>query len=94
LAIMECMASGVPVLVIEEKTFLYAGFSFTNENVSACPYFDSRCGVKTSMENLENDLKLFVENWQTYKPRDYIMENHTLRKGAEKYVEILEKVNP
>jgi hypothetical protein len=96
LAIMEVMSSGVPVLVVEEKNFLYSGYTFTNENVSACPYFDDRCGMKTTIDNIGNDIKLFIENIKSnkYNPREYILENHTLMKGAEKYVKILEEVNP
>jgi hypothetical protein len=93
---MEVMSSGVPVLVIEEKTFLYSDYKFTNENVSACPYFDERCGMKTTIETIGNDINMFIENVNSnkYNPRQYIVENHTLIKGAEKYVQILERVNP
>ena len=95
LAIMETMASGVPVLVIEEKTFLYGGFTFTNENVSACPYFDDRCGMKTSMEMIVRDLPTFIKNVdeKKYNPRQYIIENHTMKMGAEKYYKILLEIN-
>ena len=93
LAIMECMSSGVPVLVVEEKNFLYGSFTFTSNNVSAVPYFDERCGMKTSMETFEKDLPVFIQNLQKYKPRQYILDNHTLVKGAQKYIDILEKIN-
>jgi len=87
IAYMEVLASGVPIFVFEEKEFSYYGYKFTNKNVSAAPYFDERCGAKAfDLSDLDH---YFLDNLNNFKPRDYIMENHTCAKGAQKYIDIL-----
>jgi hypothetical protein len=86
IAYMEILSSGVPMYVIDEKTFKYSSFTFTNDNVSSAPYFNNECGIKTTDIN---SLDLFINNLDKYNPRKYILENHTLKIGAQKYVDIL-----
>ena len=47
-------------------------------------------------EGIENPLKgldEFLNKLDKYSPRDYIIENHTLKMGAEKYYNILLEIN-
>lgn len=57
--------------------------------VTSVPYWDERCGIKFSgIADFEEKLRLFLGKLNDFKPRDYIMENLTLEKCAEKYLEI------
>lgn len=90
IAYMEALSSGVPLYVIDINEFFYKrqNYKFIGKNVSAAPYFDDRCGIKCP--NLSRLLE-FVEKKDTYAPREYILENHTLKMGAKKYVDILNR---
>lgn len=92
IAYMEILSSNCPMYVVDVKEFNYkrGHYIFRNDAVSSAPYFDERCGVKyTTLGLLEHK---FLPNLENYEPRSYIMENHTCKKGAEKYMEILRKI--
>ena len=57
---------------------------------SSAPYFDGRCGVKTS--DLSS-LDFFMNHLENYKPREYIMNTLSLEKCASEYIELLEMIN-
>jgi len=55
---------------------------------TSAPYFDDRCGIK------HKDLGRFDEflsRLNEFSPREYILENLTLKKCASKYLSLLEK---
>jgi hypothetical protein len=90
IGIMEIMSIGCPVYVIDEKQFKYGGYTFDGHNVSSTPYFNNECGL------IDKDLSkidLFVNTIHSYNPSNYIMNNHTCRHGAQKYIDILRRVN-
>jgi hypothetical protein len=92
IALMETLSSNVPVYIFDETTFKYQDYAFSNANVSGAPYFSSGCGTK--FHELTFDLfDKFLKNLNNYNPREYILKNHTLIKGAEKYLDILLKTH-
>jgi hypothetical protein len=91
IAYMEALAMGLPLYIIEVNEFYYElqNYRFTSPNVSAAPYFDSRCGVKhKDLSQLPN----FIQTLGTYTPRSYILDNHTVKLGATKYMNILRSI--
>ena len=61
--------------------------------VSSVPYWDDRCGVKFSgIIDFKFKLQEFLDKMDEFKPRAYILENLTLEKCAEKYLEIFGEV--
>lgn len=91
IAYMEMLSSDLPLFVFNKPWWNYEG-KIDKVPATSVPYWDPRCG-----EIADNvDLKLFekfvdgVRNWK-YNPRQYILENHTLEMGAQKYYDILEK---
>lgn len=84
IALMEAMAMGLPVYVVDEKWFKYGDFLWYG--ASSAPYFNGQCGVKCDDMTLFDH---FLDHVKEYTPRDYIINNHTLKKGAQKYMEIL-----
>jgi hypothetical protein len=90
IGIMEIMSIGCPVYVIDEKQFKYNDYTFNGHNVSSTPYFSDECGMIVSdMSKMD----LFLSNVSNYNPSNYIMNNHTCKHGAQKYVDILRRVN-
>lgn len=62
------------------------------EPVSSVPYWDERCGrTFKDYEAFEFSFESFFEGVQsnTYSPREYILQNLTLAKCAETYLEIV-----
>jgi len=61
--------------------------------VSSVPYWAERCGIKfTGAGDFENNLETFMKNLDTFAPRDYIMENLTLEKCGQLYLDIYAEV--
>jgi hypothetical protein len=88
IAIMEAMAMGIPLYVIDEKQFEYYGYKFRHPSVSSAPYFSDKCGIKADdMSRIDEFRDRILEFW----PRDYIEQNHTCKHGAQKYIDILRK---
>ena len=81
IAYMEILSMNVPCFVYDTPMWQDFGKQFPATSV---PYFDDSCGSKTDFES-------FLNNLDNYTPREYIIENHTLEKSAEKYVQIIKE---
>ncbi len=95
IAYQEALASGVPILAWDP------GFSQDPERfrwgepvipATSVPYFDERCG-RTFVDGpaFEGTLSLFLEALRSgaYSPRDFILENLTVEKCSQRFVDIL-----
>lgn len=87
IAYMSILSTGTPCYVINKAKWEYRGIQASATSV---PYFDKRCGEIVDSAIINRDhLQEFVKNIDTYDPRQYILDNHTLSKGAADYVSIL-----
>lgn len=87
IAYMNILSTGTPCYVINKAKWEYRGIQAPATSV---PYFDKRCGEIVDNAIINRDhLEQFVNNLNTYDPRQYILDNHTLVKGAENYVTLL-----
>ncbi|MEM7554057.1 MAG: glycosyltransferase [Cyanobacteria bacterium P01_A01_bin.84] len=99
LAYQQTLASGVPILAWDRGGYWQDPSYFPDRvkfaPVSSVPYWDKRCGVKfQDMSEFPSKLAEFLLklNSDKFAPRDYILENLTLEKCAQHYLEILNKV--
>lgn len=83
IAYMEILSTNTPCVVYSIETKY-------NMPHSSVPYFDTRCGIKTDNIN-ENIIHDFLKSYDNYSPREYIVENHTLEKSAQNYINLLKK---
>jgi glycosyltransferase involved in cell wall biosynthesis len=96
LAYQECMSSGVPVLAWDQGCCLDPNrFAWGQPNIAATsvPYFDERCGERfAGAEDLEEKLSVFIEKIKAsaYRPRDFVMENLTLKGCAAQFLSFFE----
>ena len=95
LAYQEALSSGVPILAWDQGWCLDPNrFAWGDPEIPATsvPYFDERCGA-TFRSIVDFPLKLdeFLVrlNYESFSPREYILENLTLEKCAQHYVDIL-----
>jgi glycosyltransferase involved in cell wall biosynthesis len=97
LAYQQILAANTPILAWERGGFWQDPYYYPHkvkyQPVSSVPYWDERCGVKfTDAGDFKKKLELFLNRIDSFKPRDYIMENLTLEKCAEKYLQIYREV--
>jgi hypothetical protein len=91
LAIEEMMSCNLPLFVWDVEFWNDRGEEHKVEATSV-PYWSNKCGEKTISQNqLEGQLKKFLENINSYNPREYILNNLSLKKQAEELIKILEE---
>jgi glycosyltransferase involved in cell wall biosynthesis len=96
-AYQQVLATNTPILAWDRGGYwqdpAYYPRRVKYQPVSSVPYWDERCGLKfTDADDFSEKVNIFLNNLNTYKPRDYILENLTLEKCAEKYLEIYRQV--
>jgi len=99
IAYQQALSCGVPILAWDRGGFWQDPSYYPDKvkfgTVSSVPYWDGRCGLK--FENLSeypDKLKKFLGKLHngSFAPRDYILENLTLQKCAQQYVDIVDEV--
>ena len=86
IAYQEMLSMHLPLYVLDKPVWDdRPGISFP---ATSAPYFDGRCGVKT-IDGF-SCFDFFLNQLQSFKPREYILENLTLEKCASEYLSILE----
>ena len=96
-AYQQILSTNTPILAWDEGGYWkdpdYYPHRVKYEPVSSVPYWDERCGIKfTSINDFEENLKAFMEKIHDFRPRAYILENLTLEKCAQKYLDIFQEV--
>lgn len=89
LAALEIMATGCPLFVLDAKTFI--GKKFTIHGATSVTCWDQACGIKSSMENMEKDFPYFVENYSSFKPREFVLQNYSYSAAARNFRELLSR---
>ena len=98
LACQECLASGVPGLAWDQGQWLDPNrcrWGTPHVAATSVPYWDERCGLKfANAAEFPARLEEFLDGMQSQKfaPRDYIMENLTLERSAQLFLDILHGV--
>lgn len=99
IAYQQALSCGVPILACDRGGFWQDPAYFPEKvqfaPVSSVPYWDDRCGVKfKDFSEFPTQLEEFLDklSCQQFAPRDYILENLTLEKCAQHFVEILEQM--
>ncbi len=93
LAYQQALSSGVPILAWNRGGFWQDPEFYPHRvqfrPVSSVPYWDPRCGeFFTGMDTFSAALARFQDQLAAgaYAPRDYILDNLTLEKGAQGYL--------
>lgn len=85
IAYMEILSSDIPCFVINQSVFSYQGFSCAGSSV---PYFSKKCGILA--DGLEfGRFDEFINRLNSYTPREYIIENHSLEIAARNYMKFI-----
>lgn len=91
LAIQEMMSCNLPLFVWDVETWNDRG----EENkvpATSVPYWSEKCGeIAFNKEEIENKFSDFINNLDRYNPREYILDNLTLKKQSKEIITIFEK---
>jgi hypothetical protein len=85
-AIEEMMSCNLPLLVWNVNSLNQdEGFNYPDYPSTSIPYWDERCGeVFYNSNEFEMKFKLFIDNLEKYKPREFIKDNLSTEKCAER----------
>ena len=90
-ALQEALSCNVPLLVWNVKSMNQEyGAKYGDVPATTIPYWDERCGEYFyNFDELENTLNTFISKIETYKPREYILENLSIKKCEEKLNDLI-----
>ena len=90
-AIEEALACDVPLLVWNVRLLSQEhGSRYPDAPATSIAYWDARCGEHFyEQDELESVYNKFISNLATYKPREYILENLSVARCAERFTELV-----
>ena len=90
-AIEEALSCNVPLLVWNVSSMNQEeGVNYPDIPATSIPYWDERCGeFFYKEEEFESKYNEFMSKLETYKPRDFILENLSVEKSAEKWNKLI-----
>ena len=93
-ALEEALSCNVPLLVWDVKSMNQEyGYNYQDIPATCIPYWDGRCGeFFYSINELPSIFNIFFNNLTNYKPREYIIENMSIEKCENKFIEVVNKI--
>jgi hypothetical protein len=92
-ALEEALSCNVPLLVWDVTSMKQEnGSNYSDIPATTIPYWDERCGESFINSNeLQPTFDKFINKINTYKPRELILENLSIEKCSEKFINIVNK---
>jgi len=90
-ALEEALSCSVPLFVWNVKS-MNQEYNYNYDDIPATviPYWDNRCGEYFyNVNELENKFNEFIAKLETYKPREYILKNLSIKKCEEKLINLI-----
>jgi hypothetical protein len=87
LASLEIMACGCPLFVLDTTEHIQDGYGMSGATSVTC--WDSTCGMKSSVKNMEKDFPVFMEHLETYNPRSFVEREYSWKASAGKLVRLI-----
>jgi FkbM family methyltransferase len=84
IAVMEILSMNVPILAFDMT--VWSNPNGDKEQATSIPYFDNRCGAVCPNHVTKEFVDGFLLTLPKFKPREYILENHTLIQAAGRYM--------
>lgn len=92
-AIEEALSCNIPLLVWDAKSMNQEmGQNYPDIKATSIPYWDERCGeFFYQFEELESTFNKFISKLETYNPREYILENLSVERCSERFLQLIEE---
>jgi len=93
-ALQEALACNVPLLVWNVFSMNQSyGSGCPNIAASTIPYWSDNCGEKfTDVSELNAKFDKLLQNLDTYKPREFILENLSIEKCSAKFIDLVNSI--
>jgi hypothetical protein len=93
-ALEEALSCNVPLFVWDVKSMNQEyGYNYEDIPATCIPYWDNRCGeFFKSITELPFTFNIFINNLKNYKPREYILENVSINKCEQIFIDIINKI--
>jgi hypothetical protein len=93
-ALQEALSCNVPLLVWNATSMNQeAGGNYSDIPASSIPYWDNRCGeFFTDSHQVEGIFNKLISNIETYKPREFILDNLSIEKCANKFINLVNSI--
>jgi len=93
-AVQEALSCNVPLLVWNIKYMSEEfGSSYNNIPSTTIPYWDERCGEYFyTKDDFEKTYDLFISKLETYKPRDFILENLSMEVCENNLINVIHNI--
>ena len=90
-ALQEALSCNVPLLIWNVTSMTQEeGTNYQNIPATTIPYWDQRCGEYFyKQEEFETKYNEFINKLDTYKPRDFVLENLSVEKCAKNFHKLL-----
>lgn len=91
LAYQEAMSSNLPVFAWDDGELVDPSqrkLAGAHLRVSSVPYFDQRCGLTFTRDNIEERFEDFWKRRADFRPRDYVLEHLSLERGAQRFLDL------
>jgi len=94
-ALEEALSCNIPLLVWDVNYMSQEyGCNYPDIPGTVIPYWDNRCGEYfKEKENFEKTYYKFINKLDTYKPREYILENLSPKKCGERFIKLINSFN-
>jgi hypothetical protein len=94
-ALEEALSCNVPLFVWDVTSMNQeAGQQYADIPATAIPYWDERCGeFFHDKQELENKFQLFLSKLDSYRPREYVLENLSMEKCEARLVNIVNNIH-
>lgn len=93
-ALQEALSCDVPLLVWTVTSLNQeVGSNYEDIPATSISYWDHRCGEYFTHESeLETTYDRFISNLENYRPRDFVLENLSIEKCAQKFIQIVNDI--
>jgi glycosyltransferase involved in cell wall biosynthesis len=94
-AIEEALSCNVPLLVWNAR-YISQGYGSRYADIpcSSIPYWDERCGEYFyDLDELDRTYETFINKLDTYRPRDYILDNLTPERCMARFAELFSAIH-
>jgi len=93
-ALQEALSSNVPLLVWNVKSMNQEyNSSYSDLEATTTSYWDAKCGeIFYNSEELEDIYNYFINNLDSYKPREFIVENLSVEACENKWIETIQNM--
>lgn len=93
-ALEEALSCNVPLLVWNVQSMKQEyGSNYNDIAATSISYWDERCGEYFYNTNeLGETFNTFISKLETYKPREYILENLTMEICEQKFLQVIENI--